>query len=174
MKLKNGCELIIRKAEKKDAQQLINYLATVRGETDNLLAGANDSLITVEQEEVFIEKFNSAKASIFLVGVIDGTIVCAGSVSGKTRERVSHRGTVAMSVLKKYWGIGVGTALLNALVDFAKNTGTLEILDLGVRADNTRAINLYTKIGFKEIGRYPKFFKINGEYYDDILMNLYF
>jgi len=49
MKLKNGYELIIRKAEKTDAQQLIDYLATVRGETDNLLVvGTNPSYFQQE------------------------------------------------------------------------------------------------------------------------------
>ena len=173
MKLKNGYELVIRKAEKKDAQQLLEYLVTVRGESDNLLAGVNDPVLTVEQEETFIENFNRAKTSVFLVGFIDDTVVGIGSVSGKTRERNAHQGDIAMSVLKKYWGVGIGTALMNALVDFAKNTGTLEILHLGVKADNERGKNLYKKVGFKEIGRFPKYFKINGEYYDEILMNLY-
>ena len=174
MKLKNGREIVIRNAEKKDAQQLIDYLKTVRGESDNLLAGANDPLISVEQEEVFLESFSNAKTSVFLVGLIDDIIVCTGSVSGNTRERNSHHGSIAVSVLKEYWGIGVGTALMNALIDFAKNTGKLEILHLGVKADNTRGINLYKKTGFEEIGRFPKYFKINGKYYDEILMNLYF
>ena len=173
MKLKDGREMTIRSAEKKDAQQLIDYLQTVRGESDNLLAGANDSLISIEQEEVFIENFIKAKTSVFLIGLVDDIIVCSGSLSGNTRERNSHHGTVAMSVLKEYWGVGVGTALMNALVDFAKNTGKLEILHLGVKADNERGINLYKKTGFEEIGRFPKYFKISGKYYDEILMNLY-
>jgi len=42
-----------------------------------------------------------------------------------------------------------------------------------VKSDNKRAIALYKKMGFQEIGVYPKYTKINGIYFDDILMNLY-
>ncbi|MCL2461605.1 MAG: GNAT family N-acetyltransferase [Defluviitaleaceae bacterium] len=173
MKIKSSCELTIRKAEKKDSQQLIEYLKIVRGESDNLLATPNDPLPTLDKEEKFIEYFNNAKSSVLLVGFIDNEVVGIGSVSENTKERILHQGSIAMSVLKKYWGVGVGTALMNALVDFARSAGTLEILHLGVKADNLRGVNLYKKVGFEEIGRYPKFFKINGEYYDEILMNLY-
>ena len=70
-------------------------------------------------------------------------------------------------------GHGIGTRLITAIIDFAKDTGKLEILHLGVKADNSRAIKLYEKMGFQEIGRYPKFFKINNVYHDEIFMNLY-
>jgi len=49
----------------------------------------------------------------------------------------------------------------------------IEVLHLGVKEENERGVRLYEKMGFKEIGRYPKFFKIDGEYYDEVLMNLY-
>ena len=173
MKLKNDCELRIRKAEKNDSQHLIEYLRIVREESDNLLATPDDPLPTLEKEEKFIEHFNNAKSSVLLVGFIDNEVVGIGSVSENTKERILHQGGIAMSVLQKYWGVGVGTALMNALVDFARSTGTLEILHLGVKADNLRGVSLYKKVGFEEIGRYPKFFKINGVYYDEILMNLY-
>jgi len=35
------------------------------------------------------------------------------------------------------------------------------------------AIKLYEKLGFEKIGLYKNFFKIDGNYYDEILMNLY-
>jgi len=173
MKIKNGQDLVIRKAEKKDAQIMLDYLNIVGGESDNLLFGANEFMMTVEQEEGFIESLNSSETSVILVGFIDEKVVCIGTLSAPLRERISHQGDVAMSVLKEYWGLGVGSLLMSAIIDFAKNTGKLEILHLGVKADNLRAIKLYEKNGFQEIGCYSKFFKINGEYYDEILMNLY-
>ena len=54
-----------------------------------------------------------------------------------------------------------------------KANGVTEIIHLGVRADNVRAIRLYQDLGFEEVGRFPGFFKIDGQYYDEILMNLY-
>ena len=173
MLLRNGKELIIRRAEKNDAQEILDYLNTIGGESDNLLFGANEFNMTVEQEEQFIESFQKSRTSALFVGISDSRIVCVGSISAPSRKRISHQGDVAISVLKEYWGIGVGTCLMNEIISFAKNSGELEVLHLGVKEDNVRAIELYNKLGFKEIGVYPKFFKINGEYYDEILMNLY-
>ena len=61
--------------------------------------------------------------------------------------------------------------LLELLIDFSKESG-VEILYLEARADNERALNLYKKFGFLEIGRYKNFFKIGDKYYDASLMTL--
>jgi RimJ/RimL family protein N-acetyltransferase len=146
-------------------------LNIIGGESDNLLFGANEMDFTLEQEEQFIESMNSSTTSALFIGTVDGRIICAGSLSTPYRERISHRGDVAMSVLKEFWRFGVGTYLMHEIIEFAKKSGKLEILHLGVKADNLSAIKLYEKIGFREIGRVPKFFKINGKYYDEILMD---
>ena len=173
MILKNGQELTIRKAIKGDAKEVLDYLNIVGGESDNLLFGANGFTMTVQQEEEIIESTNNSKTSVFLVGLIDNKIVSIGSIFSPKRERVAHQGNLGISVLKRFWGIGIGTRLMEAMIDFAKDSQQLEILHLAVKADNCNAIAMYKKLGFQQIGLYPKFYKINGLYYDDILMNLY-
>ena len=173
MLLKNGKEIIIRKAKKEDAQEIINYLNIVGGESNNLLFGANGFSITLEQEVKIIESANNSKTSAVFVGTVDNRIICVGSVFSKSRERVAHQGDVGLSVSKEFWNIGVGTYLMNVIIEFAKSSEQLEILHLGVKSDNFAAIALYKKFGFQEIGIYPKFYKIDDVYYDDILMNLY-
>ena len=42
IKLKNGQNLILRKANGNDAEKMIEYLNTVGGESDNLLFGKNE------------------------------------------------------------------------------------------------------------------------------------
>ena len=171
MKLNDGNEILIRKATKRDAQEALDYLNVVGGESDNLLFGANEMNFTLEQEEQFIESMNSSMTSVLLVGIVNDKIVCIGSLSTPFRERISHRGEIAMSVLKEFWGLGIGTHLMNELINFANCSGKLEILHLGVKADNTRAIKLYEKTGFRKTGCVPRFFKINSAYYDEILMD---
>lgn len=171
MKLKNGMELSVSKAVKSDAKAIIEYLNIVGGESNNLLFGKDEFNMTVENEEIFIGNMNSH--SVLLVGKIDNEIVCIGSVQVSDRERISHQGDIAVSVKKAYWGIGIGTKLLKIIIDFAKSTNKIEILHLGVKSDNANAVTLYKKMGFEEIGLYKRFFKINGEYGDEILMNLY-
>lgn len=55
-------------------------------------------------------------------------------------------------------------------IDFAKKAG-FEQLELGVFADNDRALCLYKKMGFEEIGRIPRAFRLpDGSYIDEITM----
>ena len=56
---------------------------------------------------------------------------------------------------------GVGRALLAALEAEAGAAG-LETMRLEVRADNARAIALYRKAGYREIGRYETYYE-DGE-----------
>lgn len=173
MKLKNGQELIISKAQVTDAGKIIEYLNIVGGESDNLLFGKNEFHMTVEDEERFIENLSGSRVSALFIGKINGEIACVGSMMSPGRKRIAHGADLAISVKKQYWGVGVGSLLMSAIIDFAKENKQTEILHLGVRADNEAAIGLYKKMGFREIGRYKNFFKFDYGYRDEVLMNLY-
>ena len=152
-------------AAPSDAAALLEYLKTDGGESDNLLFGAGGIPITEEQEKTLLESYaNSPHSRIFLA--VDGDrIVGNSTVDGRNNPRIGHRRNLAISVLRDYWGMGVGSALMQRMVDFAKSTGA-EVLSLEVLSDNARAIALYRKFGFESFGTYKKFFKIDGKYFD--------
>ena len=164
---------IITKAVPDDAAEMIEFLNIVGAETDNLTFGAEGFPITVEEEKKYIEAILESTSSVMLVAKKDGKIVGDASFNGFTRERMKHRGEFGISVLKSEWGNGIGSLLLEHIIDFAKNVAKAEIISLEVRSDNKRAIYLYEKYGFEKIGEFRGFFKIDGEYIDFDLMNLY-
>lgn len=174
MELKNGMILKLEKVVKSDAQQILDYLNIVGGESDNLLFGANEFKMSLEEEENFIKSIGQSALSSLRVGKIGEEIVCLGSVMAYSKERIAHQSELAVSVKKKYWGLGVGRCLLETLIEDAKRNDKTEILHLGVKSDNNAAIELYKKMGFEESGRHEKFFKVAGTYYDEILMDLHF
>jgi RimJ/RimL family protein N-acetyltransferase len=173
MILKNGEELLIRKANPEDAEDIIEYLNIVGGESDNLLFGKNEFTLTVEQEREHIKAVNCSEKGCMLIGRINGVIASVVSLSGYGRERIAHRGEIAVSVREDFWNSGVGTAMINELIYFAKKTANIEVIGLNVKSDNVNAIHLYERLGFKKIGTFEKFFKINGKYYNSDMMNLY-
>lgn len=63
---------------------------------------------------------------------------------------------------KKVWGYHIGSLLLEVTLDFAENVAKLDIVSLKVRSDNERAIHLYEKYGFKKIGTFKGYLKINN------------
>lgn len=164
--------LCIEQARPEDAEELLALMRQVGGETDNLTFGPEGLPFTVEQEQDYLRAMAENPTSAFFVARLDGRIVGDASVRGMTLARARHRGEMGISVRKDCWGRGVGSRLMEAVIDFAKNRAGLEILSLEVRADNTRAQALYRKYGFEEIGKFPGFFKIDGQWIDFILMNL--
>lgn len=165
-------ELTIRPAVQADAQIILDYLNQVGGESDNLLFGANGFQIPADQEAAVIQRFETTPRCVMLTGYCGEELVSIASLQGLGRERIAHRGELAVSVKKAYWGQGVGKRMLEALIAFGRQAG-LKVLELQVREDNVRAIRLYRSLGFVEIGKYPKFFNIGGKDYGALLMNLY-
>ena len=165
--------IIYREAEPSDAGKFLEYSKIVGSETDNLTFGAEGLSLTISQEADFIRKFAGNPGSIMLVAFDEGELIGTGAVSVVSgKPRFAHRREIAISVRKDYWGKGIGTGLMNLLLDFAKKSGA-EVLELEVRSDNEAAIALYKKFGFEKAGQNEKFFKINGEFFSADYMNLY-
>ena len=56
-----------------------------------------------------------------------------------------------------YQGQGMGRKLMEKLVEAVKPLG-VDSMTLEVRPSNTRALALYEKLGFKSVGRRPKYY----------------
>ncbi len=90
------------------------------------------------------------------------------------RKRNSHTGDFGMGVHKDFRGLGIGTLLLKALIEWAKNNTQIEKINLCVHQTNDRAIATYKKIGFEIEGVRSKDLKYpNGVYVNTVLMGLH-
>ena len=56
-------------------------------------------------------------------------------------------------VHKGHQGKGIGSMLMEKLIEWAKHAKVVEKIELNVRASNSRARALYLKFGFEEEGR---------------------
>ena len=104
-------------------------------------------------------------------GVADGDIVsgrgaeCGRAMAGYAGLMFIPGGTQAdvltIAVRPAYWGQGIGSALLDALLDAARDRGCTEVF-LEVRADNPRAHGLYRRRGFEELGVRRGYYQPSG------------
>lgn len=163
--------IIYRKAIAQDATALLAHQSTVGAETDNLSFDQYTFNISPEKEARFIERFSKSERDVMFVALDGEKIVGNGIIECERVKRYSHRATLSITVLRDYWGQGIGSRLMRMMVDFSKERN-IDVISLEVRSDNSRAVTLYEKFGFERIGTYKKFFKINGEYYDAYLMQL--
>ena len=164
----------IRQAQVEDAQAILELLKIVGSETDNLSFGEIGIPITVEEESAYLLDISNSEKDVFFVAFKDGELVGTANYVTSTNKRMSHRGEIGMSIQKSAWGIGIGSLLMEKLLDFAKDIAKADIVSLEVRSDNQRAINLYKKFGFEKIGCFKGYFKINNELIDFDIMEKFF
>ncbi|MGZ3692594.1 MAG: GNAT family N-acetyltransferase [Pseudobdellovibrio sp.] len=101
---------------------------------------------------------------------VDGeTVVGWADIFPEDNPRQSHRGSLGMGIISEYRGQGLGMKLLKAATDKAREMG-LEKVELNVYTTNTNAIKLYKKFGFKEEGLIKKYRKLDGQYFDSLVM----
>ncbi len=156
--------MIYREAEPSDAGKVLEYLKRVGGESDNLTFGEEGLPFSISQEADYIRKIAGSHDELMLLGFDEGELVACGSASVIDRRiRFIHRKSLALSVRKDYWGKGIGSKIMEIIIDFSKKSGA-ETLELEVRSDNKRGIALYEKFGFKKIGTNERFMKIDEEY----------
>ena len=169
LKLSNSL-FVIERARPEEVAALLDYLKIVGGETENLSFGAEGVSLDLEAEQNHLRMQSESTDNVQYLAKVKDEIIGTASLNRK-HKRMSHRGVFGISLKKAWWGCGAASALMEAILAFAKEND-FEQLNLEVRSDNARAIRLYEKYGFRKLCTFPQFFKINGEYIDFDLMNL--
>ncbi|MGZ4162796.1 MAG: GNAT family N-acetyltransferase [Tumebacillaceae bacterium] len=170
-KLRNKQTLIIRPAETSDVEAVVDYIRLVAGETDYLTVGASDIKTTPERQADIIEQHNTT-GGLFIVGVVDGEIAGLLNFGRGRKARTAHVGDFGLTVREKYWSYGIGTKLLQYLIEWAQDSKEIRKINLRVRTDNAPAIAIYEKLGFKHEGLLTRDFLIDGKFYDCYLMGI--
>lgn len=170
---KNGIRYCLRSPEPEDSEEMIAYLKATAAETEFGLSYPEELAFSVKDEEKFITQYSEDRGSIMIAVYRDDRLVGNASLSCvMEKKKTQHRATFGMAILKSEWGQGLGKTILSELVTFAKQAG-YEFLELEVAANNTAAVSLYKKLGFKVYGERPYSLKLkNGTYYDELLMVL--
>ena len=171
--LKNGKTAMLRSAVEADGKAVLENFISTHEETDYLLPYADEISIGVKDEEEFLKRKSESENEIQIIAVVDGVVVGnAGITSLGTRHKVHHRAEFGISILKEFWGLGIGSILTRECIECAKKAGFLQ-LELEVVAENENAIKLYQKYGFVEFGRNPRGFKTReGKWQELVLMRL--
>ena len=169
--LRDGRQCTLRSVEPGDAPLMLQYMKIMLGETPFLLRTPEEFDYTVEEEAAVLARRKDDPRSLMLVAEMDGRIIaCADVCSHGPKSRLLHRSDLGISILKDYWHLGLGSALMERLIAFAQRSG-YEQIELTVESKNRRAINLYMKYGFTVYGTRPHGMKYpDGSYDNDYLM----
>ena len=157
--LKDGRECILRNATAADAGAVLEVFQQTHGETDYLLSYPDENTFDLAGEEAFLRKLEESDNELELLAIVDGQVVASAGIDAVgTKYKVCHRADFGISVLKAFWGLGIGRALTKACMRLAKQAGYAQ-LELQAVAENRSALRLYESVGFREYGRNPKGFR---------------
>ena len=171
--------LVLRPVRYADAFDLLEIERALVAAGDGVVQGLEDLPVSTEASELALEPWIDGSMSgtqgHLVVAELDGRLVASGEIRRLQAARVNHVAQVSLGVTPSAAGMGVGRAVLDYLIEWARageGQGVRRI-ELAVNSDNLRALNLYLSAGFLVEGRRRDFVaNSDGSYIDDYLMSL--
>jgi len=169
-KLKDGRTAVIRSAREEDVEGMLDYLYKSAGETEFILRYPEEcSKYTPEGEKALIERIAESSCEAMPVCIVDGKLVGNCQIVWKEGIKTRHRASVAIALLKEYWGLGIGTRFFEELIKIAEENEHIIQMELEFVEGNSRARALYEKMGFRITGVHPNAIRLK----DGTLLNEY-
>lgn len=177
--LKDGRRCIVRTTVVDDAETMHALVDAVLAAGVGTVALPGEAS-PVERVREKIERMVDAEEGCMVVAEVDGVLVGEGSLGRVKPLPLRHNATLGIGVHPDAQGIGVGRAIMDVLLTFARATASMpgvtpiERIDLGVLAENTRALRLYESMGFEREGLRRGYKReADGTLRDDVMMALW-
>jgi putative acetyltransferase len=148
----------------------INELRRMPDVFENILGIPSER---VKRNEDFIANMDSNQHQFVAVTKTqsgEDIIIGTAGLTVNANPRTRHSGSMGIMIHKDYQNKGVGTALMQAIIDIADNWLMLIRVELAVFEDNERAIHLYEKFGFEKEGLKRLAAIRKGKYENEYLM----
>jgi RimJ/RimL family protein N-acetyltransferase len=163
--------VLVRSAVAADAAALVALRGAVAEERLYTLAEPDERNLTDETERRSIAEHADEPGQLYLVAQVRQAVVGLLTFENGSLRRTAHSGMFAIYVQQEWRERGVGSALMERLLEWATAHPLIEKVTLAVFSTNSRAIAAYTKLGFAVEGHCPRDMKIGpGEYIDSVLM----
>ncbi|CAM3257570.1 GNAT family N-acetyltransferase [Lactiplantibacillus plajomi] len=141
----------IRPAEPADAGALLKLVKQLATESNTFTVDEGLGELSEQEESAQIEQLTRTTTNTILVAALGRQLIGVATVqAGETIA--ATRGEIGVAVLKDYWGMGLGTALVEDVITWALDYSTLRELVLTVQLRNQRAVALYRHCGFQQTG----------------------
>ena len=153
--------MIIRPIELADAEGFIELSKKI-DESNMMLFEPGERTTTTEQQKASIERIVSEERTVFFVAESEGELLGFIAAMGSDLKRTRHSATIVLGVLEEYRGQGIASQLFNRVFEWAKEVGITR-LGLTVIKENSKAFNLYRKMGFAIEGEKVHSLMINSQ-----------
>jgi len=104
--------------------------------------------------------------------LVEGTVRGHCSLKCDPLPTAMHRCELGVGIETAFRGTGSGTRLIGRTIAFAKSSTSIDWIDLRVLQSNSRAIDLYRRLGFHVVATVEDRVRIRGESIAEVLMSL--
>jgi RimJ/RimL family protein N-acetyltransferase len=163
-----GRGFVIRVAEPGDAPALVELANAVGAEPEGWLITTTNWRSAADERRYLKSLRRYPHAAVFVAEAAEG-IVGRLSVGRDPHPASHHVADVGLMVARSHRRRGVGSALLEAAVEWARSRGVHK-LELHVFPHNEAAILLYERFGFEREGFRKRHYRRPDGYVDAILM----
>lgn len=162
--------MLIRKAEQKDLQELLdiyNY------EVVNGVSTLDLNPRSLEDWQIWLDRHNVENHPLY-IAEIDGRVAGYSSLSSY-REKEAYKSTVELSIYisPDYRKRGIATALMAFILDLAKADPRTHTVVSVITAGNEASCKLHEKFGFDFCGTVPEVGMKFGKYQDIVTYSLF-
>ncbi len=173
VQLKNGKDVLIRKIERRDVNQIWENFNQVVAE--EIYLPVYTPVIDEWEKKAWYKEIT--RGGNFCVVAEDKSQPSGEEIIGQCTienlhwEAAEHVGQLGIIVKKGFRDQGIGYHLIEFCKILAQSQGKKKLI-LSTFNTNQMGFALYQKCGFKEIGRYTKQYYVHNTYVDEILMEL--
>ncbi len=132
-----------------------------------------DNLATVEEAYDLFDKYIAPTPTRFRLGVaLKETAELIGTLGYYNWSKKDCRAEIGCDLAKPYWGQGIMTEALRALIRFGFEGMRLNRIEATTNSRNKRAIGLIERIGFQKEGVLRRKHYYKGQFHDDVVYSL--
>lgn len=126
---------------------------------------------TFETNVPSFEEWDKKHLPFGRIALLEQQSILGWASLSKVSDRCVYNGVAEVSVYvsKSSQGKGVGTKLLQRLIDISESED-IWTLQCGIMRENIASIQLHKKCGFRDIGYREKVGKLNGMWRDNVIM----
>lgn len=191
--LRDGPAVTIRSALADDAAAVVAAAKRIFAQSDTVLTQTDEFTMTVDDEAAFLGKRAESATGLFVIAEVARPagaglhheqelrtpapeelatrIIAIAGLDPAARRRAMHNVTLGIMVDSAWHRKGVGDAMMEVLMRWARGNPAVRRVQLEVVASNAHAVRLYERHGFVTEGRRRGVFQRQpGVYEDDLIM----